>query len=280
MLKIGFHDFNGSFDWLTLDYYFLKAFRDCGIEYKLVNPVLECADIVFKSNLNSNNNLCGNPFVVGYTNLPEYNIENTDVSLSFYNDSDSNLYYPVWQIENGKRTLFKNTKDYKKKDLFCSFIEYSDSEKRDGTYLYICENYKSIISCGSKWSNAGYIIDDSTCKYIQDGHERVKFNLCFEPTQSSGDLSYISNRILNAYEYGVVPIYWGCENITKWFNPDSFINCNGLSNEEILEKIIEVDNNEDLYRNMLYSRPFNILVDWKKYSEERLIRFLKSKNAV
>lgn len=280
MLKIGFHDFNASFDWITIDYYFLKAFRDCEIEYKLVDPILDCADIVFKGDLNSNKNICGNPFVIGYTDLPEYNVKNTNVSLSFYNDNENNLYYPVWQIESGKKKSFPRMKDHTKKDLFCSFVENEDSKKRDETYLYICTNYKSIISCGEKWSNAGYVVDDFRCKDIIDWHERVKFNLCFEPVQTSGDLSYISQRIINAYDYGVVPIYWGCENITKWFNPESFINCNGLSNEEILNKIIEINNNEELYSHMLYSRPFNIIVDWKQYSEEKLIRFLKSKNVI
>ena len=82
-------------------------------------------------------------------------------------------------------------------------------------------------------------------------HLPYKFNLCFENTTSSGNLSYITEKISNAYWYNTVPIYAGSENVTKWFNPKSFINCNGLSIEEIC-------NNKRDYSRWVKSKPISI----------------------
>ena len=275
MLKIGFQNFN---NWSEIDYCFLKAFRDYGIEYIVVDPTYECADIVFKGKLKSSQKLQGNPFIIGYTDSIVYDIENTNVSLSFYEDDETNLYYPTWQTRYGLHSDNPIVKSHEEKDLFCSFIERYDSEKRDGTFINICWKYKPIISCGLKWSNSGYCFDEEKdYRYIKECHRRVKFKLCFEDCETNGSLSYITDKIILAYEYGVVPIYCGSHNITNWFNPDSFINCNGLSDDEILNKIIEVDTNDELYKHMLYSNPFNENLEWKDYSESRLINFLKNK---
>ena len=64
-------------------------------------------------------------------------------------------------------------------------------------------------------------------------------------------------KIMNAYTFNVIPIYWGSDRINEWFNKNSFINCNGLSFEQIVNKIKEVDNDNDLYNYMINQYPFN-----------------------
>lgn len=286
MVKIGFVDFWGynenPIDWFEMDYYFLKAFRDFGVEYKLVDPSTEEADILFKSVFPSNKNIKGRPVVIGFTGEPVFDSRGVDYSLTFEDDSDTNLYYPLWQLNYDRYANNFKPQDASKKDLFCSFIQRANVEKRTNIYLYISTYYKPIISCGTLFNTSGFSIKDFKKDYsfLQELHKRVKFNLCFENTSSCGNTSYISEKIINSYAYGTVPIYWGAENITKWFNPDSFINCNGLSDEEILDKIIEIDNNDELYKSMLYAKPFKEDIDWKEYSYERLINFLKNKNVI
>lgn len=278
MLKIGFQNFN---NWLETDYCFLKAFRDKGIIYIVVDPTIDRADIVFKCGEKSGQKLQGNPFIIGYTDSVVYRVEDANLSLSFYSDSEANLYYPTWQTKYGLHSDKPSVKNHEEKNLFCSFIERYDSEKRDSTFLDICLRYKPIISCGLKWSNSGYCFDENKdYKYIKECHRRVKFNLCFEDYETNGNLWYLTDKIIRAYEYGVVPIYCGSHNITNWFNPESFINCNGLTNDEILEKIMDIDTNDELYKHMLYSNPFNENIEWKIYSEQRLINFLENKGVI
>lgn len=286
MVKIGFFDFWGykdsPVDWFEIDDFILRAFREYGINYLLVDPSDEECDIVFKSVFKCGKQIKGNPIIIGYTGEPIYNIQDADLSLTFDDDSETNLYYPTWQTQS--RRYYENTvvKNADEKTLFCSFAQGVEVKKRTETYLYLCENYKHIISYGSIYCTAGYQLKNykKNFKLFQDAHRKVKFNMCFENTETHGTKSFITERIIHAYAFGTVPIYCGAENVVRWFNPYSFINCNGLTNEEILEKIAEVDNNDNLYRDMLYAKPFNEDINWKEYSYARLISFLKSKNII
>jgi len=286
MLKIGFSDFygykNSPFDWFEIDDFILRAFREYGIDYLVVDPSDEECDIVFKSVFKNGAPIKGHPIIIGYTGEPIYNVKDAVLSLTFDDDSETNLYYPSWQTQS--RRYYENpiVKNADEKRLFCSFAQGVEVEKRTATYFYLCENYKQIISYGSIYCTNGYQLKNykKNFKLFQDAHRQVKFNMCFENAETSGKTSFITERIIHAYAFGTVPIYCGAENIVRWFNPDSFINCNGLTNEEILEKVAEVDNNDSLYRDMLYAKPFKEDINWKEYSYERLISFLKSKNVI
>ena len=286
MLKIGFSDFygykNSPFDWFEIDDFILRAFREYGIDYLVVDPSDEECDIVFKSVFKNGAPIKGHPIIIGYTGEPIYNVKDAVLSLTFDDDSETNLYYPSWQTQS--RRYYENpiVKNADEKRLFCSFAQGVEVEKRTATYFYLCENYKHIISYGSIYCTNGYQLKNykKNFKLFQDAHRQVKFNMCFENAETSGKTSFITERIIHAYAFGTVPIYCGAENIVRWFNPDSFINCNGLTNEEILEKVAEVDNNDSLYRDMLYAKPFKEDINWKEYSYERLISFLKSKNVI
>lgn len=286
MLKIGFSDFWGykdsPVDWFEVDDFVLRAFREYGVDYLVVDPSDEECDIVFKSVFKNGKPIKGKPIIIGYTGEPIYNIDDSDFSLTFDDDSETNLYYPAWQTQS--RRYYENpiVKNADEKRLFCSFAQGVEVEKRTATYFYLCENYKPIISYGSIYCTNGYQLKNykKNFKLLQDAHRQVKFNMCFENTETSGKTSFITERIIHAYAFGTVPIYCGAENIVRWFNPDSFINCNGLTNEEILEKVAEVDNNDSLYRDMLYAKPFKEDINWKEYSYARLISFLKSKNVI
>lgn len=286
MVKIGFSDFwgykNNPVNWYEIDDYFLKAFRIYGIDYKIIDPTENEADIVIKSVFTKNEKLKGNPVIIGYSGEPFYNVEGAKYGLNFEDDSDTNLYYPLWQINSS--LIYDNPieKNADKKDLFCSFICSVNTPKREEVYVHVSSNYKPIIASGRIFTTSGYFLPPfyGNFKFAQKLHERVKFNMCFENKETHGTTSYISEKIINAYALGTVPIYCGAENVTRWFNPDSFINCNGLTKEEILDKIIEVDSNDNLYRDMLYANPFKENINWKEYTYARLISFLKSKNLV
>ncbi len=47
-----------------------------------------------------------------------------------------------------------------------------------------------------------------------------------------------------------VPIYWGSNTAKDEFNPLSYIDVNNLSIESAVERVIELDSNDDLYYEM------------------------------
>ena len=58
-------------------------------------------------------------------------------------------------------------------------------------------------------------------------------------------MSYITEKITNAFCYNTIPVYAGSENVTKWFNEKAFINCNGLTTEQSIDKILTIYNDKD-----------------------------------
>ena len=57
---------------------------------------------------------------------------------------------------------------------------------------------------------------------------------------------------MQAYEGNTIPVYYGDPEITKVYNPNAFVHITDLNKlDEVLEKIIEIDNNKDLYIKML-----------------------------
>lgn len=251
-------------------------------KYEYINCLEEECDIVFYSLYNTLNNLKnikGNPQLIYWTdelncvgaeniiNDPFTYYKNNNPSISFYDDSEDNLYFPYFAsfIEEYLFTqyLIKNG-DIKleniNKNKFCTFCASNDtmynSNFRKNVVKYINSNYKTITCCGKVLNNTNgeYLPWDVNDRIIY--HKDYKFYLCFENNYSSGNLTYLTEKIMNAFTYNTVPIYWGAERVNEWFNSNAFINCNGLNKQQILEKIKEVDNDDELYNYMRNQWPF------------------------
>ena len=55
-----------------------------------------------------------------------------------------------------------------------------------------------------------------------------------------------------------IPIYWGDPLVSKDFNPNSFLNWHDYNDDEkLINKIIEVNNNKDIYKSMINEPWFN-----------------------
>lgn len=251
--------------------------------YKYVNCINEECDIVFYSLYDKKQNLQkvkGNPIFIFWTDEHQcvgsdqifweiYKItpfnwyKGNNLSISFYDDNNDNLFFPYFvifipeylKIRKANPIIYNKTK-------FCTFCALNantyEATFRTNIVKYISNNYKQITCCGKVLNNTNheylpYDYDKAT-KY----HLPYKFNLCFENSSSDNNLTYITEKIIFALMYGVVPIYWGANRITEWFDNNSFINCNGLNQEEILERIKEVDNNDDLYKSMINTNPIKM----------------------
>jgi len=76
-----------------------------------------------------------------------------------------------------------------------------------------------------------------------------KFNIAFENASYPG---YTTEKILEAFVSGAIPIYWGNPLIGLDFNPKAFINCHDFDSfDEVIAFIKEIDQDETLYKNYL-----------------------------
>jgi hypothetical protein len=62
----------------------------------------------------------------------------------------------------------------------------------------------------------------------------------------------VTEKIMHAFGAGCIPIYWGTQDVLMDFNPKAFINANDYKTfEGVIERIKEIDNNDELYLDMV-----------------------------
>lgn len=96
-------------------------------------------------------------------------------------------------------------------------------------------SYKRV-DCAGSYRNNMYGFRAPRDKFI-DWISIYKFMLCFENSSAPG---YVTEKALQAYLAGTIPIYWGHDDTVKsLFNMDTMVYVN--SYEEALNKIKEID---------------------------------------
>lgn len=160
---------------------------------------------------------------------------------------------------------------------FCNFI-YSNSFSGEGAALRQdfakqLMLYKHIDCPGKVLNNMKDAIAPRFGDWIKGKLEFVhnyKFTIAFENCRSSG---YTTEKLLHPLMAHSVPIYWGNPEVVKDFNPKAFINCNDYGSlDEVIEKVIELDNDEEQYLQMLREPPMQSDYKFDKY--QKLAEFL------
>ena len=78
---------------------------------------------------------------------------------------------------------------------------------------------------------------------------QYKFSLAMENSKADG---YVSEKIIDAFLAGNIPIYYGDYMVEEYINPKSFILIKGDRDMmEKIEYIKKVDNDDELYKNII-----------------------------
>lgn len=198
---------------------------------------------------------CIKIFYTGENYTPDFN--QCDYAVGFDHMQFEDRYYrlPLYLL-----TVFYNTdelliagKDYlknkqnftnedlKKKTDFCSFVysNYRSDNNRKRLFDKISE-YKKVNSGGAYLNNTGDRIKNKL-----EFEMKHKFSIACENSSRSG---YVTEKIVGSMVANTVPIYWGNPNVAKEFNTKRFINCHDYESlDEVIKKIKELDENDDLY---------------------------------
>lgn len=196
-----------------------------------------------------------------YKNPFDY-YKNNNYSISFYADYNDNLFFPMWLIFDYHDFLRYKRYDIKfeEKNKFASFIasnnSYYQSFFRNTFVEVLSKEYKQVDCMGSCLHNTDFYLSYDVSEAVKT-HEPYKFNICFENSLSSGKLFYITEKILNAYKYNTIPIYWGSCNSHIFFNKDTFIDATNKPIYEVIDQIKRVDNDKELYEYMINQNPIS-----------------------
>ncbi len=225
---------------------------------------------------------------------PRYSIGKADAALSFdYSDDPRNYRFPLWAFFiNWFEVDFDRERDPSyliplddvcspypigcpTKSEFCNFLFANVSGKRLDI-LSLIEQYKPVVCPGKLRHNTTYQIrgrGDQTEKI--DFISRFRFTIAAENSKRDG---YTTEKLIHPFSVKSIPIYWGSDRVTEEFNEKAFINANKLSGEDLVDRVMEIDQNLSLYRNMINEPVFpnNILPDsvWPKNVLEFLERMV------
>ena len=152
--------------------------------------------------------------------------------------STNNLYVPYFLYSpHIYKDRIKPNIDRKYLLAYCSSRSIQNRED-----IYNCfvekmpdNSCHALGNCCGKYPNTKIekVAGSWTSDTLIESYSNYKFVLAIENTKHWG---YITEKIINAYYSGAIPIYWGCSTINNYFNKNSFIN---ISDFESVEKCIE-----------------------------------------
>ncbi|OAJ34954.1 Glycosyltransferase family 10 (fucosyltransferase) [Piscirickettsiaceae bacterium NZ-RLO1] len=129
---------------------------------------------------------------------------------------------------------------------FCTFV-YTNAHYADPIrelFFKRLSEYKGVASGGRAFNNVGGPVNDKMA-FIRD----YKFNIAFENAEAPG---YTTEKLVEAMAAETLPIYWGNPCVEKEFNLKSFIQLKSEKDiDKVIEKIVKIDQNDDLYIDMM-----------------------------
>ena len=276
-MKVCFSDFWTPFD--PNNNFFIHIIRELYENVEVVHP--EDSDVMFFSffgNENGRYKNCKKIFFTGENTPPNFN--KCDYSLTFDHDTHggknfrlplSYLYIDWFDVKTSDNPEWLIPESYlygeneftlKPKDKFCTIVYGKQIESRIRAIQNI-SRYKTVEVFGK--ANPNQPLPDGE-KYKLDLISNYKFSLCYENSVTPG---YHTEKLLHGKIAGNIPIYYGDKTVDQDFNSSGFINAVNMNDDELIEKIAEIDASDNLYNEMLSQPIFD-----KKPSLDDVTTFL------
>ena len=259
MYKVYYNNFWTNYDSRFHNLLFSKIF---GVEVVEVANYLE-ADILCNSvNKNNPHLLDKKPwkftFLITYENHYGWGSPSVDnlnlysCIISSFSGLKNQIIFPYF-LERvfDKGDIFSKVNTVPNKTI-CAVMRNGQSRFRNN-FLNLLDKSTRVDYGGPYKNNMGSIVggnhqDDELLKF----YKQYKFVIAIE--NSKGD-HYITEKIFNALKAGVIPIYWGSQNIGLYVNPKRFIHIKNESMDEMMRVVNLIQNMTDTEFNSMVSEP-------------------------
>ena len=173
-----------------------------------------------------------------YTNY-NYKIINFPLFIAYI---DSNNYY--------KELIEHKIMNTIPEKAICAVISNDSSIERNHI-LNKLEKKFHINYAGKFRNNVKRIEGGFNNESILNFYSQHKFVICIENAKQE---TYITEKIINGFLAKTIPIYWGSNNITEYFNENRFINITSLEDNVVdcaINKIEQIINNNEEYLKII-----------------------------
>jgi len=265
-LKIGFVDFWPEINYENIFLPILKKHFD--VEVTTNNP-----DVIIHS------------IFGGMKETPKYNCKKilfigenyraknfkSDYSISFDLHDETNFRLPLWQFylilrPELKDVLFNRSNNSESFERFCSFTVSNAANFFRNAFYDQLHQYKRVNSYGRFKTNDLGLIQASQNRYWRDAKyefflkHKHKFVITYE---HSSYPYYCTEKIMDGFLSGSLPIYWGDIRIGDDWNKRAFINSIDYKSE-LIDHIKKLDNDKSLF-DSYYNEPVFTDVQKKRH---------------
>lgn len=210
---------------------------------------------------------CIKIFYAGEEQCPDFNICDYGIGFDYITFGDRYfrlplIYHPMYREDYLK---MQRRAPGEPRSQFCSFV-YSNPQASPirSEFFKQLSLYKKIDSGGKYMNNVGGPVPN---KYLFE--KNYKFSIAFENVSHAG---YTTEKLMQAFAAGGIPIYWGDPLICNMFNKKSFINVMDFpSVDDAIQYIKSVDENTNLYNSYLTEQPlkeeYTLEVVWPQFEK-------------
>ena len=224
---------------------------------------------------------CVKIFITIESVIPDFNACDYAVSCRRIHFEDRHYYCPPSLTYNaGKSFALPQISEESTKRRFCSFL-YSRMTETKGTDLrrdfcvHLMESYKHVDCPGKVLHNID--VPSLSARYdVGNWREskiaflsQYKFNIAFENADIDG---YITEKLMDCFLAGTVPIYWGSSRDLAPFPKSAVICAHDYPDfDSLVARIREVDEDDELYMSILRANP--LLNGMKPNDDDGLLAF-------
>ena len=192
------------------------------------------------------------------------NFENTDYAIGIHYIDKGDRYFrkPTETHQLSAIQTVYNVTQVKNIDIpskkFCAWVVSNGGGTERNLFFDKLSEYKVVDSGGSFKNNVGGPVSDKL-EFLS----HYKFSICMENSKTQG---YISEKLVDCFEAGVIPIYFGDDTVLELLNNKSYIHVKSVDEfDEKIELIKKIDNNDTLYQEMIREK---IVIDDTRYARE------------
>ena len=185
--------------------------------------------------------------------IPDLSEVDYAIGQAHINYLDRYFKFPIffWFIKKYKNIRTKILNNPKRTKFCAAVISHGGEDKFRTIFINELKKYKKVDMGGKFSNNIGGPVKDKI-KFLSS----YKFSIAMENSEGDG---YLSEKIIDSFISGTIPIYYGDYTLDEYINPKTYILIKSEKNiNEKIEYIKEIDNNNEKYSNILKE---NILID-------------------
>jgi hypothetical protein len=184
----------------------------------------------------------------------------SDFSISFDPHTEKNYRLPLWQYYLILRPelqpiLFDKKPRHENFDRFCSFIVSNPGNFMRNSFFGQLSQQGSgkVFSYGKYLTNDLSLQKESQGKYWRDAKyaffnsNKHKYSVAFE---NNSYPYYCTEKLMDAFLAGSIPLYWGDPKIKEDWNSDAFINVGKIGSDAAISLLKKMETNQEMFNEM------------------------------